>query len=218
MGYIFYELTNYEQALKYLEAISPTFYDYPDVLLAIGWSAYQAQNYRKALVALNKLINDYPNNLNKDEAYFVIGECYLKLGYFQYAIKAFDEIINKHPVANHFAQRVKIIRAELKKEEQQIEQLKTDLLLLETKLMETVHIEQTDNVPEEIKKEKERIQKQRESLLKNLIKERQLFLGVTKAIKDLKDYLEKKEMQKDWRAYAEYGKTRAIFLKGLSEQ
>ncbi len=218
MGYIFYELTNYEQALKYLEAISPTFYDYPDVLLAIGWSAYKAQNYRKALVALNKLINDYPNNLNKDEAYFVIGECYLKLGYFQYAIKAFDEIINKHPVANHFAQRVKIIRAELNKEEQQIEQLKTDLLLLETKLMETVHIEQTDNVPEEIKKEKERIQKQRESLLKNLIKERQLFLGVTKAIKDLKDYLEKKEMQKDWRAYAEYGKTRAIFLKGLSEQ
>jgi tetratricopeptide (TPR) repeat protein len=218
LGYIYFELSSYEKAIKYLSAISPAFYDYPDVLLALGWTALKMKDYKTALIALNKLLDDYPNNYNVDEAHFVLGQSYLKLGYYKFAINEYSQIINRAPRVENFTAFIDNIKSQVAAEEKSIEELKTELLVLESKLLDTIPYRAGNGIPKNVAQEHERIRKQQESLLENIVKEREIFESVSKNVAQLKRQIEKREIQKDWRAYAEYGKVRAMFLKGLSEQ
>ncbi|MFQ5707086.1 MAG: tol-pal system YbgF family protein [bacterium] len=218
LGYIHFELSSFDTAIKFLKRISTTFYDYPDVLLAIGWSALKSENYQQALIALSKLVKNYPNDLNAKEAHFVLGQCYLRLGYYKFAINEYYQIINTSPVSNNFARFIAKVKSRLAKEELRVEALKTDLLLLESNLLDTIPINTGDGLPKYIKQERKRMEKEREQLVEKLIVEKELFDSVSESINSLKRQIGKREMQKDWRAYAEYGKARATFLRGLEEK
>ena len=217
LGYIYFELSSYKEALKYLKVISPTFYDYPDVLLAIGWTALKSKDYETALTALNKLLNEYPDNYNVDEAHFVLGQCYLKLGYYKFAIREYYQIIKKAPGNDNLTALNDEIRSSLTVEERRIEELRTQLLVLESKLLDTIPYKTGNGIPKNIAKELEKIHKQRESLLEKILKEHEIFEIVSSNVAQLKRQIEKRDRQRDWRAYAEYGKARAMFLKGLTE-
>lgn len=217
LGYIYFELSSYERAIRFLSAISSTFYDYPDVLLTLGWTALKMKDYKTALIALNKLLDDYPHNYNVDEAHFVLGQCYLKLGYYKFAVNEYYQIINRVPRVGNFTTFIDTIKSQLVVEDKRIEELKTELLVLESKLLDTIPYRTGNGIPKNVAQEHERIRKQQESLLENIVKERKIFESVSKNIAQLKRQIEKREIQKDWRAYAEYGRVRAMFLKGLSE-
>ncbi|MFQ5824265.1 MAG: tol-pal system YbgF family protein [bacterium] len=218
LGYIYFELTSYKTAIKYLEDISPLFYDYPDVLLTIGWAALKLQNYQKSIIALNKLVKEYPDYYNLEEAHFVLGQCYLKLGYYKFAIKEYYEIIKKAPKSNDFAVILDQAKKALAVEENRIESLKTELLILESNLLETIHIKTGNGIPKYVIEEFERMRKERKILLENIIKEQEIFKSVSYTLSQLRRQIEKAERQKNWRAYAEYAKARVLYLKGIAEQ
>lgn len=201
-------------AIDYLESISPSYYDYPDVLLAMGWTALKLQNYQKALIVLNRLVEDYPDNLHMREAHFVLGQCYLKLGYYAFAIKEYEHIIQATPPTNNF----RAIRAQIAEQRKHLQTLRTDLLLLESRLLETIPMARGNGVPEDIVAQRERLHQRRENIVRQLVEERRIFNTVAESLERLEREVEKREMQKDWRAYAEYGKARAVFLKGMQER
>ena len=54
-----------------------------------------------------------------------------------------------------------------------------------------------------------------EKLIEQILEERNVFAGVTKQFSDLKRRIQKAEVQKKWLSYADYGKARALYLKGV---
>ena len=54
-----------------------------------------------------------------------------------------------------------------------------------------------------------------ENLIKKLVEERQNLIFMRDQIATLKKLAERKERRKDWRGYAEYGISRALFLKEM---
>ncbi|MFQ5865664.1 MAG: tol-pal system YbgF family protein [bacterium] len=218
LSYIFFELTGYKTALKYLREISPVFYDYPDVLLTIGWAALKLQDYQSALVALNRLVRGYPDYYNMEEAHFVIGQCFLKLGYYSFAIQEYEKIITKAPKTTDFAASIEQAKQLVAAQERRIENLRTELLVLESKLLQLLSINTGNGVPKYIIEERDRLGKRRQDLIENLMQEREDFYSVSYTVTQLRRQIEKTERQKNWRAYAEYGKARALYLKSVAEQ
>jgi hypothetical protein len=53
-------------------------------------------------------------------------------------------------------------------------------------------------------------------MIANLLNERDHLLIMQQNIEDLASLLERRERRKDWRGYAEYGISRALFLKEMS--
>jgi tetratricopeptide (TPR) repeat protein len=218
LAFIFFELASYKTAIKYLKSISPLFYDYPDVLLTIGWAALKLEDYQTSLIALNKLVKEYPDYYNLEEAHFVLGQSYLKLGYYKFAIQEYNEIIKKAPKSINYAENIEQAKKELAAEEKRIQNLKTALLVLEANLLQTIPVNTGNGVPKYVIEERERLGKKRQELISNLIEERETFETVSYTLTQLKRQIEKAERQKNWRAYAEYGKARALYLKSLAEQ
>lgn len=218
LGYIFFELTSYKTAIKYLKDISPLFYDYPDVLLTIGWAALKLQDYQTSLFALNQLVKGYPVYYNLEEAHFVMGQCFLKLGYYKFAIQEYEEIIRRSSGTKDFPANIEQAKKELTAEEKLVENLKTELLVLESNLLQTLSVNPGDDVPKYVIEERERLRKKRENLIENIMQEREMFENVSDTIIQVKRQIEKAERQKNWRAYAEYGKARALYLKNVAEQ
>ncbi len=217
LGYILFELASYEAAVNYLEDISSEFYDYPEVLLAIGWSTYKLQDYQSAIIALNDIVVRYPNFYNNVEAHFLLGQCYLKLGYFDFSINEFTEIIKPVSDAQNFSSSIYEIRREISGQEKQIEKLKTELMVLESKLLNVISTNSGNDIPEDIAKERKKINKEHNDLIQKIVKESPVLADASNKTKQLKTQIEKIEMQKNWQSYAEYGKVRALYLRGIKE-
>jgi TolA-binding protein len=218
LGYIYFELSNYNKAVEQLVEIDPSFYDYPEVLLTLGWCAYKLEDYRAAIDALNSLVKDYPNDHLLDEAHFVLGQCYMKLGYHNFAIKEFDIITNNESRAKTFEEYGDEAILTIARQEKQVEKLKTELLLLETKLLQSLTVFGSNGAPDFIAKQRDKMRVIQENLIQEIMGERQVFEGVSTQLVDLRRWLKKAEVQKKWLAYAEYGKTRALYLKGVANQ
>lgn len=216
LGYIFFELSNYKTAIRYLIDIAPEFYDYPEVLLTIGWSAFKLKDYQTALLALNNLVDDYENFYNLEEVNFVLGQCYLNLGDYDSAIKKYSNIIERTPKTDDFETVIELAKNELAVQEKNVEELKTQLLVLESRLLDTIKSKSGNGVPDYVKQERTRLKQQHELFMEEIIQERRDFEAVIGMIAELKAQIEKAERQKNWRSYAEFGRGRAMYLKGIS--
>lgn len=217
LGYIYFELSDFDMAIKYLSQISTDFYDYPDALLALGWSLVKSENYQSALTGLRRLVSEYPDYYNLEEAHFLIGQCYLKLSYYDFAISEFNKVIDTVTITRDTSM-VNRAKQDLTGPEEQTEKLKADLLVLESKLLDLIPLRMINDLPDSTKVLQRNLQQKREALTKQVLDELQKFQTLNKQIDDLQKRIEKAGMQKDWRSYAEYGKARALYLKNVDQQ
>jgi len=216
-GYIYFELSSHQEALKLLRAIPSEFYDYPEVLLAIGWSALKLQDYQAVLSALSNLVTNYPNYFNLEEAHFVIGQCYLKLGYYDFAIKEYNEITKKKPKPIDYATELEQTNQELAIQGKLLEELNSELIVLEARLLLEKTLTTSNGSVDFVSVDEKEMQEKSQALNETLMKEHQNLGTLKNALLSLKKQIEKDQSYKDWRAYADYGKARALFLKSVPQ-
>lgn len=196
-----------------MSQISSDFYDYADALLAKGWAEYKIKDYQAALSTLGTLIEKYPDYYNLEEANFVMGQCFLKLGYYNFAISKYERIIDDTPAA---PKDIETSRSELAAQEHELQQLKTKLLALESNLLSMIPFERDQVLVYYVGDQDRPIQEKREDLMEQIHSERQVLESLRDEITLMRRRIEKTEMQKSWQAYAEYGKVRALYLKSMS--
>lgn len=181
----------------------------------MGWASYKLQKYHAAIDYLNEIIIKYPDFYNKVEAQFVLGQCYMKLGYYDFAIREFNEIIDVLPESENFSTVIDKMRLQIFEHENKIEGLKTELLLLETKLLDTISRNIGNGIPPFAMRERDKLRKEHESLIRKIVTESNVIFEAARQIGQIKLKIDETEMQKNWRSYAEYGKVRALYLKGV---
>jgi tetratricopeptide (TPR) repeat protein len=214
LGYLYYELGYYPEAIVHFRRVSPDHEAYPQALRAISWAEIKQNNYQLAIIALNELIKSYDDTEYGEEAHFLLGQCYLQMVFYDFAIKEYEYISAKYPETNNIAERIVEVQVGLREQEQMMEKLKIQLLVLESKLIDTIRLD-GKQVPKYIQQEHERLARLQEQLIENIVAERQLFEEVSQNIELMHKDLERKESRRHWHAYAEYGKARALFLKGM---
>lgn len=213
-GYIYFELSDYRRTIQYMSQIASDFYDHPDALLAKGWAEYKINDYQAALATLGNLREQYSDYYNLEEANFIMGQCFLKLGYYNFAISQYERIIEETPAPEQVD--LEVSRGRLAAHERKLEKLKTKLLALESNLLSMIPMEQSEVLIYYVGDQKQPIQERRKDLMAQIYSEREALETLRDEITLMRRRIEKTEMQKDWQAYAEYGKARALYLKGIA--
>jgi tetratricopeptide (TPR) repeat protein len=214
LGYIYYELGYYAEAVAHFRRINPEHETFPQALLASSWAAIKQNDFQTAVITLNELNKNYDETEYGEEAHFLLGQCYLQMGFYDFAFKEYDYISVRYPAANNIAERVVEVQAGLRQQEQMMEKLKVQLLVLESKLLTTINLN-GKTVPKYIKDELGRLTRSQGELIENIMAERKLFEEASQNIELMQKEMERKESRRHWHAYAEYGKARALFLKGM---
>jgi tetratricopeptide (TPR) repeat protein len=218
LGFLYYELGYYREAINYFIKISETHRRYADALLAQGWSFIKFRNFAEAIAPLVELVDKFPDDYKAEEALLLLGRCYLELDLYNEAIAVYEKIILLFPEENVLPDLVNTVNQSLDLEDESIERLREDLLVLESKLIESLPYDDSSALPDYLQEEKEELNNSRETLLETIKRERVNFLQMQANIQELKELLAIKLERKSWRAYAEYGKSRALFLKGTTQK
>jgi len=218
LGFINYELGSYAEAVKLFSGVSDSHENYEDALLALGWAYLKLNNYEESIKPLLKLIELFPSSANSEEAFFVLGQSYIMLGDFDKAIKSYHKITKLYPNAINNISIIKKVNNCLNQEESKLEQLKVQLLIQESNLLVTLPLNgYSDEIPEYMVKQKKKLEEYRDDLVNSLIVERDNLATMKVQIERLQKLALRKEKRKDWRGYAEYGISRAMFLKEMEQ-
>jgi len=215
LGYLYYELKYYKQALAEFRAVTSNHEHYADALLAAGWAATRLDNFADAIAPLTTLISRFPENESNAEAFFLLGRCYLKLALFDQALKVYEHLIAVSPDRDVIPAIIREVNQSLAVENQKIEKIRMDLLVLESKLLDLLPISNEGSLPAAVRQEKDKLSEIRGALLKRIQEERQTFDALSSQMSELRNMATLKEDQRDWKAFAEYGKSRALFLKQM---
>jgi tetratricopeptide (TPR) repeat protein len=218
LGYIYYELGYYQQALNEFNDVSPDHSSHQDALLAAGWASIKLERFKQATLPLTELVANDPTDELAEEGLFLLGRCYLKMGLYSEALSVYENLINIFPRREVIPNMVNEINLTLEAESIKMERIKLDLLMLETKLLDMLEISSEQPMPEHIQQEQDRIAEARIGLLKRIREERETFEKMSYLIDKMKRRTEVKQDRRDWRAYAEYGRTRAKFLKEIQDK
>jgi len=211
LSYVYFELADYDAALAELNAIPSDFHDYPEVLLTRGWTSVKLQDYRGALAALNELCQNYQSYYNIEEAYFLRAQCYMKLGYYNFAINEYERVT--HPSdSSGFAMTNAAAQQALHTQETRIASLRSELLALESKLVKSIPLRADEHVFD-ADAEPRSVEVARSEMMRQIVEERREFNRITESIAEMKKRVDKREMRRKWQAYAEYGKVRAMYLR-----
>jgi len=213
LGYLYYELGYYSASYNQFTAVSVDFKKYDSALLAAGWAATMQSQFDTAITPLTMLVSRFPQTENSEEAFFLLGRCYLKLKKYDEALAVYENLISIFPKKESIPAMVQQVRSALKNETATLERSKLDLLVLESKLLDTIHLEVDDKSPAYLKEEGKRLMELREGLLKSIHTERQVFDDISSQMEELKQTANRREARRDWRAYAEFGRSRVLFLK-----
>jgi len=213
LGYIYFELGYYKYALREFRDVSPNHDHYNDALIAEGWAAINLEKYEEAVIPLTKLLTQYPDDENNEEAFFLLGRCYLKLARYDDALKVYEHLIEIFPERQVVPTLVREIDMNLAEENVKIEKIKMNLLMLESRLLDAMPLQFGTKAPTYLKQEGDKINDTRIALLKRIHEERKIFNTMASQMKELRNLAVRKENRRDWRAYAEYGKSRALFMK-----
>ncbi|OQX89079.1 hypothetical protein B6D60_00170 [candidate division KSB1 bacterium 4484_87] len=216
LGLIYYELQAYKAAADQLSSIAEEHENYQDALLGLGWAYLKLNEYEKVIRVLNKLVKKYPNSENAEESYFVLGQSYIALGQYDEAISSYKKILEIFPDQQNLPALVQKVNYHLKSQRQHIENLKVKLLIEETKLLDALPLDgKGQKIPEYLLTEKKRLQEVRKKMIENLRAEKDQLVYMQEEIARMNKLVERRERRKDWRGYAEYGVSRALFLKEL---
>ncbi|MCI0494774.1 tetratricopeptide repeat protein [candidate division KSB1 bacterium] len=216
LGYIYYELKAYKPAAQLFADISDKHETYQDALLALGWALLKVEDYQNVIKYLEKLIKLYPESANAEEAYFLLGQSHIALGDYEEAIESYQIIVDIYQDKVNLPNIIKKVSNSLELEEDRVEKLKVKLLVEETKLIDVVAFENYgENVPQHIVQEKKKIKNFTENLINTISSEKENLQMIQTNIYNLKKLAERRERRKDWSGYAEYGISRAMFLKNM---
>ncbi len=219
LGFMYYELKAYKPATKLFLDISDKHEHYQDALLGLGWCYLKLQDNEKVIESLNELIKLYPDSENAEEAYFLLGQAYIALRKYDDAIESYQTIVENYPDDFKIPSLIKKVNSGLEFEEDRVEKLKVKVLIEETKLLDAIAMNgYGENVPQYLIEEKKELKDFREQLIKNLLNERDNLLLMQENIDSLKKLAERRERRKNWRGYAEYGTSRALFLKQMEKK
>ncbi len=213
LGYIYYELGYYDHSLQQFTSVSSNHPHYKDALLSAGWAATKIEDYERAIIPLTDLVSLPNEDDNTQEGFFLLGRCYLKLGLYDDALKVYEYLVNALPKKELVPLIVQEVENSIAVQEKRIEKIKLDLLVLETKLLNLIQLNPNIDTPDYLQQEKQELNIQRNNLLTQIQQERQTFQNMLADMNDMKQAIQTKENRQDWRAFAEYGKSRALFLK-----
>jgi len=185
--------------------------------LGQAWASVRLEDYPKALSALEKLLDRDPQSDLAEEAQFLLGHCYLKVGRYEDAVAAFKAIAERYSSNGTSLERLNEIYRELAEKRSTLEALKTDLLVLETKLLESIPLDTGDGVPDFIRQQHKKIEEARNNLFEQILGEHETFEALRQQIETLQRLTVVREVRKDWGSFAEYGITRALFLKSIRQ-
>ena len=217
LGYIHYELKAYQQAVQLLSDISDKHQYYQDGLLALGWSYLKLEDYQNVIKYLKKLIKLYPDGENAEEAYFLLGQSYIALGEYDSAIESYQIIVDLYQDKANLPNIISKVNNSLEQEHDRVENLKVKVLIEESRLVDAIALDgYGKEVPKHIAEEKKKLKDFRENLINSLMSERDNLLLMQDTIYNLKQLAERRERRKDWKGYAEYGISRALFLKNMN--
>ena len=217
LGYIYYELGYYKHALSKFQSVSSNHNHYKNALLAAGWAAVKMNDYQRAINPLTDLISLPDEDENTQEGFFLLGRCYLKLGLYDEALKVYEYLVNSLPKRELVPVIMNEVETGIIAQDKSIEKVKLDLLILETKLLNLIQLSPQTDAPEYLQMEKDEIAQIRSNLMIKMQEERLAFESLVNQLEVMKRMLRVKEERQDWRAFAEYGKTRALFLKRNEE-
>ncbi len=215
LGFIYYELGYYSEAIAHMRHLGPEHKDYPQALLTRSWASIKMNDFQGALVTLNDLIKKFDATEYGEEAHFLLGQSYLKLEFYDFAIQQYDYIIKQYPEPDSIAARIRLALAGLRKEETNLEKTKVRLLVLESKLIDTIQLDGSKQIPKYIQDHSNQLAKSKEDLIEQILSERKTFEGLSRSLDLFRSDIARKESRRHWGAYAEYGKARALFLKGM---
>ncbi|MDZ7265338.1 MAG: tetratricopeptide repeat protein, partial [candidate division KSB1 bacterium] len=214
LGYIYYELKTYQPAISLFQDISNKHENYQDALLALGWACLKIEDYESVIKHLEKLIKLFPESANAEEAYFLLGQAHIARGDYDAAIRSYQTIVDIYQGNVNLPTLVKKVSSSLDQEADRVEKLKVKVLIEESRLLDAIAMDgYGENVPKNVVEEKKRLKDYRENLISHLLSERDNLLLMQQNIRSLKKLAERRELRKDWRGYAEYGISRALFLK-----
>ncbi len=105
VGESYYSQKDYANALKaYQQAAQAKHAGLQEkVVYKLGWSHYQLQQYREALGQFDELLKSYGDGELASDAWFMKGECLLKLGDHAAALAAYQEAIGREASAPQIA-------------------------------------------------------------------------------------------------------------------
>jgi len=212
LGYLYYELGHYYHALKQFNSISKEYENYQKVLLSSGWTATKLGQYKEAILYLTEFITNYTENESTPEGWFLLGRCYLKLGLFEKALQSYEYLIEILPETQAYPNVTDNINSFLETQLNEIQKIKMAILVLESKFLNGISLNMNEQVPMFIKHEKNNIMSQRAELITKIRNEHTLLNDLSGKIKKIQLLSNIKDQQKSWRAFAEYGKSRALFL------
>ncbi|MBN2355798.1 tetratricopeptide repeat protein [candidate division KSB1 bacterium] len=216
LGYLYYELGFYEQAGEHFRNVSSNHAHYDAALLAAGWSSIQLGDQLQAITPLTSLVTLYPEKENTEEALFLLGHCYLKLQIYDGALKVYDQLISMFPNRDIIPAIIEEVQSNLLDESITIEKMKTELLVLESNFLDALPLNEADGaVPEHLKEERALLIEARQNLMARIQEERKKFEELTYKMELLQQMTKRRQSRRDWRAFAEYGKSRVLFLQSL---
>jgi len=216
LGYIYYELGAYKEAANLFSDISDRHENYQDALLALGWANLKLGNYEDTIKPLLKLIELFPQSANAEESYFLLGQSFIMLKEYDRALDSYKNIVDLFSDDVQNINILKRVSNSLELEQSKIEQLKVQVLIQESKLLTTLPLNgYGETTPDYLINEQKKLEEFRENLIERLMSERANLIFMQNQIGNLKKIAERKEKRKDWRGYAEYGISRALFLKEM---
>lgn len=212
IGFIYYEMGYLEEAKPYFEMISESHPYYMQALLGRAWAMIQVGEIEKAIPFLEEITEKYPKSGEAEEAWFLIGQSYMKLNRYTKAIKAYNKLIEYFPRVIDYKEYMEEINSELAQKQRVIEQLETELLLQESLLIDAIPLEPMGKQPPYIEAERKKVEGYRTEIVDKVLAERENLRSIRNAIVGMREDAERHYMRKDWRGYAEYGRARALYL------
>ncbi len=205
LGYLYYELDYYDRAVQQLKSVSASSDKHPQALLAMGWAASEKKEWQQAIAPLTELYTHYEVNDITQEGLFLLGRSYLKLNRYDEAIKIYDHLISIFPEEDQVVTSIETINENIKLERKRIEKRQLELLVLEGNLVDDLN--RTPDM------RRRNLSQDQTVLLRDIQRERQELTGHLTQLDKLARLTALREERRNWRAYAEYGKSRATFLQ-----
>ncbi len=212
VGLTYFELKDYSRSISFLKKVSPRSAEYSKALLGLAWGYIKSKEYQNVVPPLELFLEKYPHSEYVPEVYLLLGQANLKLHLYDKSIFYFNKILERFPNSEKNEQEIRAIAENIDKEQKQINSIQVNLLLLETRLLNSIQLTSSKKyVPKFMLEEKKKLEKKRKILLRQIILERNEYRDLLDQIQQLKLVYEKRN--KDWRSYAEYGISRALYLK-----
>lgn len=216
LGYLFYELGYYQRAHTQFTLVSPVHENQDAALLAAGWALLQDGQISAAIAPLTELVRRFPLHESAEEGLFLLGRCYMSLKQYEDAINIYDHLIALFPSSAAMPEIKEEAQGTLLDESIAVEKIKTDLLVMESNLLDALPLP-GDNalLPHYYGEEHNRIMDTRQGLLRRIQEEREKMNAASQEIQYLRELMVRKQDRQDWRAYAEYSKSRALFMLSM---